>query len=480
MLEKLNLFGLHSIEDLYLVGLVSGEPICIVSHSGGGKTALVTRTGHALLVSAGVINAHTSDPQDWVGIPLPVKTEDGLGYSEMSMVKTPQSIADHVLLGIDEISRVEISNQSKLFSLIQSREVDGVKMGFKYLYAMMNPPAGSGEFVEYEGSEPLEFGLADRFALFLNMPAFTDMDKSTMLDVVKASASRGKEHNEFDETLPSMEEANRDYVDPVSATEFRQTIGLARAKFLEYMDDEERVAQVAGYITRFVGLMNKNKSYIPIDGRRAGMILRCILGLYALYTVRGTGTLDKAASEVVTHAYPNMAIGQAFDDDPVLTAHASASKDYMSTKSALVDEISSEPDKFRRVRMVIESPNLGLADSSRFIRDFMFSFESQVEQLVVAYNLFRPLGDLVDQQTMAEIANLLRPLFTMNGSISLVGNLENINEGLSAVNEAVYPEVRAAFTYGMQQQSITPAKYGRVRSELDQLAQKMREEVLSD
>jgi len=486
MLEKLDLYGLESVEDLVCVGLITQDPVLIVANAGAAKTALINRIGVALDIKSGVINAHTSDQQDWVGIPLPQK--DGDNYTSIKMIPTPQSIVDLDLLGVDEISRVDLSNQSKMFSLIQSREVDGVKMKFKYLFAMMNPPSGSGDFIEYEGSESLEYGLAARFSLFLQMPELNNMKATTIRQVARASMNRGVEINEFDEahSFEEMTEGEnlpgRDDVDPLMAQEFRDFVSGSRAKFLEYMADEERVNVTINYVSRFsVNMREHKKKYVPIDGRRIGMIARAIIALQAIYAYRGIGSMDKAAELVMTHSYPNIAIGREFDPDEIEKVHSIVARETMSTKSALVEEIMSETDLVRRIGMAMRAMNLGVTDTSRIVREAIEKAGNDAERMIIAMRLFNPVSNMIDAQTLAELANTFRPLLSFDCELELKGDLDGIEIAHSAMENAainrVLPHIRAVAWYATAVNGTPYYEVGSLIRSLELLDTKVKEAI---
>lgn len=103
----------------------------------------------------------------------------------MRYLQTPATIwaAESVL--VDEISRCKPEHQNRLFSLIHERRVQGLKLeALRYRWAAMNPCSldqGLGD--SYDGSEPLDQALADRFAFIVDVPDWAELDEATQRSI---------------------------------------------------------------------------------------------------------------------------------------------------------------------------------------------------------------------------------------------------------------------------------------------------------
>jgi MoxR-like ATPase len=164
--EKMGIFGFQSLEPLILASLVTEDPILLLGKSGTGKTLLLNRIAESLGLNHKHYNASLISFDDLIGFPFP--TED---KRSIEFLPTPATLWDAESILLDEISRCKPEIQNKFFSIIQEKKLQGMALErLRFRWAAMNP---SGELGEedmeeyYEGSEPLDPALADRFSFLI-------------------------------------------------------------------------------------------------------------------------------------------------------------------------------------------------------------------------------------------------------------------------------------------------------------------------
>jgi MoxR-like ATPase len=181
-LRNLRVFGFDEHEPVILASLVSGDPILLIGNAGTGKTYLLNSISEALALEHRHYNASLISFDDLVGYPYPAP--DG---KEISFLPTPATIwrAESVL--VDELSRCKPETQNKFFSMIHEKMIQGIPLSrLVYRWAAMNPfsfkDADSEE--NYEGSQPLDPALADRFAFIINVPDWSDLTRQDQEAVI--------------------------------------------------------------------------------------------------------------------------------------------------------------------------------------------------------------------------------------------------------------------------------------------------------
>ena len=165
-LAALGAYGFQAQEPLILAALATGDPILLIGRSGTGKTFLLNSISEALGLEHRHYNASLISFDDLVGFPYPDDAKTSVRFLE-----TPATVwgAESVL--IDEISRCKPEHQNRLFSLVHERKIQGLSLTkLRYRWAAMNPlHTDQSEGEEYQGSEPLDPALADRFAVILEV-----------------------------------------------------------------------------------------------------------------------------------------------------------------------------------------------------------------------------------------------------------------------------------------------------------------------
>ncbi len=175
-LSRLGVYGYGNVEPIILAALVTEDPLLLIDKAGTGKTFLLNSLSEALRLEHRHYNASLISFDDLVGFPYPTPDFAGVKYLE-----TPGAVwgAESVL--VDEISRCKPEHQNRLFSLIQERCIQGMKLKkLRYRWAAMNPcTLEQGVADSYEGSVPLDQALADRFAFVVEVPDWEHLDERT-------------------------------------------------------------------------------------------------------------------------------------------------------------------------------------------------------------------------------------------------------------------------------------------------------------
>lgn len=172
-LKKLGVYGFDKFEPVILAALVSEDPILLIGKAGTGKTFLLNSISEALALAHRHYNASLISFDDLIGFPFP--SDDN---KQVNFIPTPATIwgAESVL--IDELSRCKPETQNKFFSIVHEKKIQGINLEkLKYRWAAMNPFNFSGDESDdhYEGSQPLDPALADRFAFIIEVPDWQDL-----------------------------------------------------------------------------------------------------------------------------------------------------------------------------------------------------------------------------------------------------------------------------------------------------------------
>jgi MoxR-like ATPase len=170
-LKELGVFGYAPVEPVILAALASGDPLLLVGKAGTGKTFLLNSLSEALGLEHRHYNASLIAFDDLVGFPWPDEKTGGIRY-----IETPATVWQAESMLIDEINRCKPEHQNRLFSLIQERRIQGLKLEkLRYRWAAMNPPGFEQDGESYSGVEPLDSALADRFAFVVNVSDWADL-----------------------------------------------------------------------------------------------------------------------------------------------------------------------------------------------------------------------------------------------------------------------------------------------------------------
>ena len=172
-LKELGVYGYDPVEPIILASLASGDPLLLVGKAGTGKTFLLNSLSEALGLVHRHYNASLIAFDDLVGFPWPDQATGSIRY-----IETPATVWQAESVLVDEINRCKPEHQNRLFSLIQERRIQGLKLEkLRYRWAAMNPAGIDQEGEFYSGCEPLDPALADRFAFIVNVADWSELSE---------------------------------------------------------------------------------------------------------------------------------------------------------------------------------------------------------------------------------------------------------------------------------------------------------------
>ena len=168
LLRALGIAGWGALEPAILAALATESPILLIGPHGTAKTLLLQRLAEALGLAFRHYNASILSFDDLLGYPVP---QDG----RLVYLQTPATIWEAEAVLFDEVSRCRPELQNKLFPLVHERVAQGLPLTrLRHRWAAMNPPPGdqsaAADGVSYDGAEPLDVALADRFSFVLEVP----------------------------------------------------------------------------------------------------------------------------------------------------------------------------------------------------------------------------------------------------------------------------------------------------------------------
>jgi MoxR-like ATPase len=178
LLRPLGIVGYDAVEPALLAALATEEPLLLLSDHGAAKTLLLVRLAEALGLELRHYNASLLQFDDLAGFPIPDE-RGGIRYAA-----PPGAIWGAEAVFFDEIGRCRPETANKLFPIVHERRIQGIELErLRYRWAATNPPveALSADRLDdpYEGVEPLDPALADRFSYVVPLPRFADLSDPT-------------------------------------------------------------------------------------------------------------------------------------------------------------------------------------------------------------------------------------------------------------------------------------------------------------
>ncbi len=170
--NRLGVYGFGQVEPLVIAALVSEDPVLLIGKAGTGKTFLLNSISEAMGLEHRHYNASLISFDDLVGFPYP--SADG---KSISFLPTPATIWEAQSVLVDELSRCKPETQNKFFSVVHEKKIQGMPLHkLQYRWAAMNPIGLEADADEqYEGSNPLDQALADRFAMIIEVPDWPEL-----------------------------------------------------------------------------------------------------------------------------------------------------------------------------------------------------------------------------------------------------------------------------------------------------------------
>jgi MoxR-like ATPase len=288
MLEKLGIYGWSKEQEhILLTSILTGDPLLMVGKHGSAKTATAYAIANALKVKFISYDASKSMFDDVLGFPNPSELASG----SVSYVQSPLTIWDKDFILVDEINRPVYEMQSKWLEIIRSRRIMGFPTKVKWVWAAMNPSS-------YVATKQLDDALIGRFAYFLYVPDFMEMEEENRMAIAN--------HINSDDA-PAMKFWNKefklDFQNKRSELDLSDVMMRASKIFANLQKDSKLISE---FVAKYAQLLKRDTNgALVIDGRRAGFIQRAILASKALSLAQEEEVDDfKLLSSSVVSALP--------------------------------------------------------------------------------------------------------------------------------------------------------------------------------
>lgn len=263
--EQLSVYGFsRQDETIFLASILTGDPILLIGGTGATKTTLVWKLGKAIQRKTQVNNWSVGQFEDLFGFINPKKLSEG----EVEYIRSPVTIWENEILGIDEVSRVLHENQNKSLEVLADGTVMGRPTGVIWRLGMMNP-------LSNDGTTSLTDAMLSRFASFMFVPELHNMSTSDRLAVIR---------NVTQSTAPALKVWGvdpaivKDPADYASAGKHIVDVMKCAAKHYQFLIREN--GDIPRFFEQFLRdlykylVSTKNKERISLDGRRAGYLYR--------------------------------------------------------------------------------------------------------------------------------------------------------------------------------------------------------------
>ena len=456
VLEGLGLFGYEAIEPVILASLITKDPLLLIGEAGTGKTFLLNRLSEALGLNHRHYNASQISFDDLIGFPHPESDGSGIRF-----LPTPATIWEAESVLVDELNRCKPETQNKFFSIIHERRVHGIAIPeLRYRWAAMNPFSfmeGSGDM--YEGTEPLDPALADRFAFLIHVPDWHDLTNEQQLAVMAHSPVNlqdcGDERNAGESS--TLKKHLTDLLNRATTT-YNTWQQAPPEKLLEY-------------VRLFVQMLGQAE--LRVSPRRVQMLVRNVTAVLAIETAMhaqddsfvkpGSSpeeTVDhgsvsllqqtlpakqlrKILSETAKWSLPHRATMDIFPEHTILAAHAEAfhaTFEPASSADRWVSTFLIEPSLKRRIEMLF-GPHTDRDTRSLAVTQLLHKHRDDHETLAVfsiaTFPAFNELG-LLTEDALGDLAAYAIPTLEIHGRVH--SNVQGVNQFSTNSNTLNHPE----------------------------------------
>ena len=425
-LKKLGIFGCEAIQDLISAAILTGDPALLIAGAGTAKTYAIQRIAEALGLEFRMYNCSSANFDDIIGFPSIRKDEDG--KKSMEYISVPTSIWGTELLFLDELSRCRLDVQNLYFTLIRNRSVQGQKVEtLKMVFAAMNP-------LSYAGVTPLDSALADRFAWTIKMPSFTVINEEDRHRIIS---------NHTSDDCPAITHwggVKHTHTDIELRNDLRQWFQLAARIYQRYLSDCHDVVAYVDDVCASISSSGR-ASGGPIEGRRAGILLRNILSLAAVREAYGlNGGFEAAASKALYHSFPNEAVDDGIPGEVIIAAHEKAKHLLRQQASSVLERIERLPDTLLKVahgiRCKIEPVVLG-GYVMQYIEEHKHDYAAMVAFAYATWPYLRYAN--ITSDALTQVAKILSVSCSLNLKNLVTSNvsLQSNHWSVSALREAI-------------------------------------------
>ncbi|RLF35029.1 MAG: hypothetical protein DRM99_05435 [Thermoplasmata archaeon] len=391
MLESLGIYGWESVENPILAALLTGDPTILISDPGAAKTMGVGRIEAAINQTFHSYDASMANFEDIIGYPWPATDDNKKGEhkhlvdGEMKFMKTPVSVWDKGFILIDELNRARVDTQNNFLTLLRDRKVQGVKMeNLCYTWAAVNP-------VSEEGTQPLSFAVADRFAWIIPIPEYKDIPTDKRQKIARSMSSQDsmatKLYNSRFKT--SKAEAKKDFI---------QFLVDAAEVYTEIMcgggEDLILISKYVASILKDLGNMPDGNFAKVADGRRASMLTRNIASLASVLKVlQGKYDLEQAAITALQYSFPCALYSESIPYQTLLKFHEIHKGQLAGKEKFLASKLAGLAPEYRILELCHLTKTLPqTAVSNIFASAFV---EMEQDQYIEQHALMLHLGDKI-------------------------------------------------------------------------------------
>ena len=396
-LEAAGIYGYEAIESVILASLVTADPLLLIGNCGTGKTFLLNSLSKALGLEHRHYNASLISFDDLVGFPFPASEGSRIEY-----LQTPATVWEAESVLIDEISRCKPEHQNRLFSLVQERRVQGIKLDkLIYRWAAMNPcgPEQNGD--SYDGSEPLDQALADRFAFIVEVPDWHEMSEQTHRAI--AGADEQTERPGFSLALQSQLESWRSVYSCMTAR------------------PDDRTVDYCLIVANELG-----RAGFRISPRRVRQLVKNITALLA---VRGNRREERTFEMALTWSLPQRAWGVQISEHVIRSAHRTAwDSASLSGKQKWLNEFHLETRFPAKVnRLVAGCPD---ADTGTLAVTQLLAHEPKARAAMFAYAVYPAAlsGTLnIGSEGVSDLGKVASDVIDIDGVLTWNGSRADAN-----------------------------------------------------
>jgi MoxR-like ATPase len=382
LLRPLGIVGYDAIEPALLAALATEEPLLLLSDHGAAKTLLLVRLAGALGLELRHYNASLLQFDDLLGFPIP----DERG--SVRYAAPPGAIWGAQAVFFDEIGRCRPESANKLFPLIHERRIQGMELSsLRYRWAATNPPAEAlaADRLDdpYDGVEPLDPALADRFSYIVALPRFTELADDDQLAIIRGAADRP---------------------DAGGGAAVRELVQATRELIAACSDDVH--AATASYVHALLARLADAR--LAAGGRRAATLCRNLIALRAACTAMGRTGAETPFIAGVSASIPEV-VRRAVPRSVILAAHKAA---WEMTSVAADDPrrlIETVRDPLRRALLAITLPRLRRALRGEVLCGALMALPC-AEAEILGWHLLprlleRPVVPAYAVETVAEVVN---------------------------------------------------------------------------
>ena len=366
LLRALGIAGWGALEPAILAALATESPILLIGPHGTAKTLLLQRLAEALDLAFRHYNASILSFDDLLGYPVP---QDG----RLVYLQTPATIWEAEAVLFDEVSRCRPELQNKLFPLVHERVAQGLPLTrLRHRWAAMNPPPGdhsaAADGVSYDGAEPLDVALADRFSFVLEVPVLGQLGEDDRRAVLLGG---GRPQPDASDKLRGAVERCRALL--------AEAQDRLRGRAAEYVDVLAARLAAAGH---------------PLSTRRAVTLVRNVESLWAAERALGGGDLEDAFYGAARFSLPDAAWGRPVEGHVILAAHRAAWEAARLAADSPHRALLVETNPLRRIALALQL-DLPPGEAGAVIADG-FSALPRPARLVTSAVLFPRLASRPD------------------------------------------------------------------------------------